>query len=159
MTKEDGKPYHDPETGMFIMPDPVPQDTSGFRDHAVEMPSGEKKNILIPPAGLKPSRIFFAAVNGVSQTWNVEETVEEIKAVIDHAKSNDRADWYKFTEPIFGRDMHVPAISLQNVTGIIEEMTDLQKYRDAMAKEEYEKTEFRKFQLEQTARQSKGLRN
>jgi hypothetical protein len=154
MSEEDGKPYHDPVTGLFTYPAPKTTNQTDFREHPVEMPTGEKKNILIPPAELKPSRVFFAAVNGVSQTWSVEETVDEIKAAIEDARSETHTDWYKFTDPIFGRDLHVSYVSLQACTGIMEDMTDLQKMRDNIAKEQFEKDEFRKFALAQTASKS-----
>jgi hypothetical protein len=134
---------HHNEKGMYVMNDnnggSVP--TGGM----VETESG----LFVPAPSFKPMRRIQALGNGTVMSIEVEETVDEVKAIIADAVDGG---WVTFTDPVYGNAVHVQTAVLRQPLVIIEDYKDLDLLTDQM--KEYERS--RSLQRIQQASQNKS---
>jgi hypothetical protein len=142
----DKNAVHDPETGMYTMPDAKPND-SGF----VEGEIGGKAAFLPIPTYKNIRLLRFE-----SQQLEVNESYEECKAAVDSALHNDGPAWFTFTDPTFGTKLAIPQEALVKVVAIVDGWKDLEAAAAELKRIEYAKAQERIQRLAFEAQQAKS---
>jgi hypothetical protein len=107
--------YHDPNTGMFVSPDPKEPELKN--EGMVQDPD---TGLWVPaPPNLKPKRNVWTDTNF---KYEVAETAEEVIALLDGAKDSD---WLTLTDPVFGTPLRIPGWIRSHVVSISEDWADL----------------------------------
>lgn len=119
MPEWDKSAIHDPNDGMYKIPEP-----SVAHPDFIEDSTG----ILIPRAKGKSVRIIDFAFSGAMYRLEVVETAEEILA----AATEPVQDWVTFTDPVFETPLHVPAKALANVVAVIEAIKDMEAVKQQL---------------------------
>jgi len=114
----------------------------------VETESG----LFVPAPKFKPMRRIQALGNGTVMSLEVEETVEEIKALLHDLEGKIGEGWITFTDPVYGNELHVQTAVLRHPLVIIEDYKDVEALSDQM--KQYEKA--RRLERLQLASQEKS---